>query len=238
MKTEEAWTRFYDQQCEPMDDNWQQTALIGSLERILRMPEVDHVQVANMLSSGQCRSKTSVVEIMKQLEMFYGTVYIVGGWYGSLAFMMWNADVPYNKIRSFDIDPSCAPIAEAMNQSMLEDEWTFKATTKDMFDINYDTHEYITVDGYTGNEVTLCESPDTIINTSCEHIEFFDDWYDLIPAGKLVILQSNNFDSLAEHVNCVYSLKQFAEQSPMEVPYFAMEEDMGEYVRYTRMGIK
>ena len=35
--------------------------------------------------------------------------------------------------------------------------------------------------------------PDTIINTSCEHIRNFNSWYNAIPQGKLLILQSNNF---------------------------------------------
>ena len=39
----------------------------------------------------------------------------------------------------------------------------------------------------------MSDVPNTIINTSCEHIVNFDEWYRKIPAGKLVILQSNDY---------------------------------------------
>ena len=48
----------------------------------------------------------------------------------------------------------------------------------------------------------ITDVPDTIINTSCEHIHDFELWYNKIPKGKLIILQGNDYFELNEHVNC------------------------------------
>jgi hypothetical protein len=83
--------------------------------------------------------------------------------------------------------------------------------------------------------------PDTIINTSCEHIPNFKEWYNKIPAGKLVILQSNNFFELDEHINCVNDLDDFASQAPLSEILYEGELDLSKHVNYTRfmrIGIK
>ena len=64
------------------------------------------------------------------------------------------------------------------------------------------THTYIMLKKIKWNRCELTDhSPDTVINTSCEHIENFNEWYDKIPKGKIVILQTNNYFDF-EHVNC------------------------------------
>ena len=84
----------------------------------------------------------------------------------------------------------------------------------------------------------ISDIPDTIINTSCEHIENFSEWYDKIPYGKLLILQSNNYFSIAEHFNCSKSLEDFEIQTPMRQVKYSNKLDLGEYTRYMRIGYK
>ncbi len=84
----------------------------------------------------------------------------------------------------------------------------------------------------------ITESADTVINTSCEHIENFSKWYDLIPDGKLVVLQSNNFFDVEEHVNCVSNIKEFAEMTPMSNVLYEGELPLDKYTRYMRIGYK
>jgi hypothetical protein len=86
--------------------------------------------------------------------------------------------------------------------------------------------------------VKLWDIPDTVINTSCEHIENFKDWYAGIPLGKLVILQSNNYFDLPEHVNCVKDSLHFAEMAPLSREYFTGGLELEKYTRYMRIGIK
>ena len=88
------------------------------------------------------------------------------------------------------------------------------------------------------NSFPITDRPDTIINTSCEHIENFTKWYDGIPKGKLVVLQNNNYSELPEHVNCVENLKQFEKQTPMNEVLFEGIHQLSKYKRYMRIGYR
>ena len=81
---------------------------------------------------------------------------------------------------------------------------------------------------------------DTIINTSCEHIKNFSDWYDNIPDNKLLILQSNNFSEIEEHVNCVTSLEEFKQQCYISNLLYSgeLDIDVAGYTRYMLIGRK
>jgi hypothetical protein len=89
-----------------------------------------------------------------------------------------------------------------------------------------------------GTSQTLIEDPNTIINTSCEHIDNFDAWYSNIPEGKIVVLQTNNFFEVNEHINCSESLEEFSNQTPMHTVFYSGELTLEKYTRYMRIGIK
>jgi hypothetical protein len=80
--------------------------------------------------------------------------------------------------------------------------------------------------------------PDTIINTSCEHIENFSKWYSKIPKGKLIILQSNDYFEVKEHVNCSKSISQFSKTCPMTETLFEGELFLPKYTRFMKIGFK
>ena len=174
-------------------DTWYNTR--GIITAIIANPNENWT---DMFSLGQLESKFWIVEELEALNVNLGTVFICGGWFGSLANMIFTSNVQVDKIRSFDIDPSCLEIAEAMNRDYVIDNWKFKAVTEDMYNINYTGHTYNTPRctspfAYDSTLVECHDVPNTIINTSCEHIEDFDAWYNSIPDGKLVILQNNNY---------------------------------------------
>ena len=81
-------------------------------------------------SLGQLESKHWAVEIMEDLhrvrKIDYGTVFILCGWYGILAAMMFYAHLPILKIRSFDIDPDCFKIADAINKKNIVEICNFR----------------------------------------------------------------------------------------------------------------
>ena len=188
-------------------------------------------------SRGQLESKLWLVEELQKTKVNLGTVFLCAGWYATLATMLFESNIKVDKVRSFDIDPSCRSIAETFNKPWVKDEWLFKACTKDIMDIdyNYESYEVQRADG------TLCpldDTPDTIINTSCEHIPNFKEWYNKIPTGKLVILQSNNFFEVEEHVNCVGSIEEFAVKAPMQNILYSGELELPKYTRYMLIGYK
>ena len=79
---------------------------------------------------------------------------------------------------------------------------------------------------------------DLWVNTSCEHIEDFQAWYESIPSGQLLLLQSNDFFGVDDHVNCVNSVAEFREQTPMTKRLFSGALPLDKYTRYMTIGYK
>jgi len=151
--------------------------------------------------------------------------------------MLFDSSCKIDKIRSFDIDPSCERIAETINRERVKNSWKFKAGTLDIQNLIYENFSYIT-HRYDGSKLELTDSANTIINTSCEHIQNFDVWYNKIPSGKIVILQTNNFIEIEEHVNCSNSLEEFRIQTPMSIELYEGELVFPDYTRYMRIGYR
>jgi hypothetical protein len=188
-------------------------------------------------SRGQLASKLWLITELKKLDLDLGTVFLCAGWYGTLAVMMFENKLKISKIRSFDIDPSCVQIAERFNKPWEMDAWKFKASTADILNLNYDKTSY-EVFKPDGSAVTLVDVPNTIVNTSCEHIENFNQWYEGIPDGRLVILQTNDYFDIEDHVNCSNSLIDFADKTPMRDCLYEGELELPKYRRFLRIGYK
>lgn len=201
------------------------------------LKQFPHLPLTEALSAGQVESKRWLIDELEKIDRPLGTVFVLGGWYGLLPAMLFESRLRADRIRSFDIDASCAPVADTINRRYVMDNWRFKASTEDMFNMRYDRHAYQTKRA-DGSEVRLDETPDTIINTSCEHIKNFSEWWRLIPKGKLVVLQSNDFRDPAEHVNCSESLEAFAASAPLSQTLFRGELELPDYNRFMIVGIK
>jgi len=192
-------------------------------------------------SIGQLQSKEWVVEIMKDVRMVkkieYGTIFNLCGWYGILSAMLWVKDVPFSTIRSFDIDESCLEIADQINKTNSGDNWRFKAITKDIFNINFEGDTW-QVWSNANNRMChpITDVPDTIINTSCEHTN--PSWFQNIPRGKIVILQSNDFLEGDGHVNCMTDLDEFKEVYPLTETWYDGSMKFPKYKRFMLIGVK
>ena len=191
------------------------------------------------LSKGQLFSKLWLVDELKNLDLDLGTVFVCAGWFGTLpALAFKDGNLKYNVFRSFDIDETCADAADSLNRDPYVIEgWKFKATTSNIFEINYSTHEYLTR-RRDGSVTDLIENPDTIINTSCDHIDPFDDWWNMIPKNKLVVLQNNDSKIDDDHVNNINSLDEMKAQAPMEKILFEGVLRLPDYNRFMLIGYK
>ena len=171
---------------------------------------------------GQLESKTWLVDILqaKAKTISNASVVIHGGWNGVLANMLFNSDIGIKHITSVDLDPVCKEIASTVNKRQ-EMEGMFEAVTADMC-----TYEYTT-------------SPYFVINTSCEHItqEQYMQWLNNIPKGTKIILQSNNYTELEEHVNCSETLGEFKKKSKLKIEV-AKELELTKYKRFMIIGTK
>jgi hypothetical protein len=201
---------------------------------------VNNTEIWNdCFSRGQLQSKLWLVHELKKCNVDLGTVFLCAGWYATLATMIFESDIKVDKIRSFDIDETTVDIAETFNKPWFANQWKFKALVEDIQDINYNEHTW----QYWSNKnnrmsYPITDSPDTVINTSCEHIENFANWYAKIPQGKLVLLQSNNYYEVDEHVNCVNDIEEFSTIAPMKDLLYSGELELPKYKRFMLIGYK
>lgn len=190
-------------------------------------------------SRGQLESKAWLIRELKKTNCKLGTVFICAGWYATLATMLFESGMGVDKIRSFDVDPTTVDIAEVFNKPWFVDQWKFKALVEDILEVNYAEHTWqFWSNANNRMSYPITDTPDTIINTSCEHIKNFNVWYDKIPDGKLVVLQGNNYFEIAEHVNCSNDLSEFSKKSPMTTVLFEGELQLPKYTRFMKIGFK
>jgi hypothetical protein len=191
----------------------------------------DYPQLGTGLSHSQVESKHWLMEELKKVvenndESVTGlekikksydntVVFIYGGWYGILAGMLF-CHLSISKIRSFDMNPECRELARKLNIEQTK-TWDFQAATLDVNDLEYHREDEnirwkttVTYINDKDEESELEEAPDFIINTSAEHM--FDKWFHNIPEQTLVLIQSNDYHELSDHINCVKSLDEMKEK--------------------------
>jgi len=188
-------------------------------------------------SRGQLQSKIWLIKEIKKINIDLGTVFLCAGWYGILSVMLFENNIQLSKVRSFDIDPATSHVANVFNKPWVVDNWKFQATIEDIHNIKYEGHSYL-VTRTNGSICHLFDTPDTIINTSCEHIAKFDCWYRALPKDKLLVLQANDFNDLEMHTNCYDNLKDFTAHTPMKKVLYSGELQLEKYKRFMRIGYK
>lgn len=168
---------------------------------------------------GQVHSKQWLVEHLEDFQkVYWNDIVIYGGWNGVLASLIFNSSINVGRITSIDIDPTCEEIANTMNKA-YEMSGKFSAITADMVD-------------YT-------QPANVVINTSCEHItqEQYDKWLDNQPDDALIVLQSNNYFELDEHIRCAKDIDEFTSQSNIK-PFFRGTHELEKYLRFMIIGRK
>lgn len=219
------------------------SVLLDTIMRVFNnYPEAN---LRDAYSQGQILSKNWLMKELKKIiedprdtTIDLGTVFLCAGWYGTLAVMLYESEIPITKIRSFDLDDEAWAIAETINRPYVMNEWQFKAQTEDVHNINYnDGHNYLTY-RRDGEVRDLYDVPNTIINTSCEHIDNFTEWYDSLPRSRLLILQTNDYEGIDDHVNCISSIDEFKEMCPMRDIKYEGVLNLDKYNRYMLIGLK
>lgn len=199
-------------------------------------------------SRGQMMSKMWLVDgmgiLMSDLEMGYDidTVVQYGGWYATVAhFLFENFDI--KRYYSFEIDEGCHEVADDFNYQQTNNEWQFKSIPLDCRHVPWELNEekgydylYGTAYNRTGDAVNMKIVPKLIINTSCEHMD--EKWFYDLPQGMPVILQTNDYFSNDQHVNCVNSIEEALEKYQFGHVTYSGELDTGLYKRFMIAGTR
>ena len=138
---------------------------------------------------------------------------VAAGWYGNLANKL--KDFTNEKVMSFDKDPN----TKFIGSKLYNDVW-FKVVSIEEFD------------KYRKFDVVIC--------TSCEHLEpkLLDSMLYKVKAGALIILQSNNYFEVKEHINCHKSLDDFDKSLKLNTTLYKGTLKLDKYDRYMIIGTK
>lgn len=168
-------------------------------------------EVINSVNKNQVKCKTWLVEECGQHFENNPRVLVAAGWFGLLGHLI--KQEYQAEVTSFDMDLMCAKIGKIMFPEVK-------------FESNFIENQ-------------SCVGYDIIICTSCEHFEdqVIHDFLKSKDKDATVILQSNDYYSVEDHVNCKDSLQSFVNAYSESVDIITSYElDVGHYTRYMLVG--
>jgi hypothetical protein len=193
-------------------------------------------------SKGQLISKSWLIKELTSIKTTLSCVYVMGGWLGVLPWMMFRSDgLNIDKIRTFDIDPTCYMIADKLNIDNKINNWKFKAITSDATQMKFSRNgcydiEIQRFDGTTAGP--WAEKPDCIINTSCDHFLNLAGWVKTLPKESLIVLQNTDAKHDDTHVGIVNTVEEFKLQANLSTVLFSGTLSLESYKRFMLIGYK
>ena len=121
-------------------------------------------------------------------------LHVYAGWCGILPFLIFSREnIEVRRIELTDIDPEAVAISLQINERWRS-AGKYVAYCRDVND-------------RIPQKVAFGETPDILINTSCEHFHR-NDWWQYIQGGTLMVLQGTDMESW-DHVTRFESLSTF-----------------------------
>jgi len=143
-------------------------------------------------------------ELARCRDLALSSLVVLGSWYGILPLLInWRIARPPHQMVCIDYDSKVCETGARMIGSLYAN-------------IEYRCANAIELDY---SALGTKHSP-IVINTICEHLPEFADWWAAVPHGQLVVLQSNNYTLCPDHVNCVQNLDELKKQAPMSEVLF------------------
>ena len=147
----------------------------------------------------------------------FTTIYILGSWYGNMGYILKRSGIKFQKIINVDNDRSRIKFTDELYKRLnikADNVWA-DANTVDFSEAD-------------SKSLIICTSPQDIIYTR---------WFDSIPKGPLIAIQSRNNAELGND-----SLVDFDGQFPMRqvliVDERTYQDPETDYQRYMKIGVK
>lgn len=176
--------------------------------------------VQRAISQGQIESKlwfcSALSDVMPPGQY---NICLIGSWIGVLGRLMsWRNSRLIRRLVLIDQDPTAVEISKRLMKDLIWDGRVevFCADANN-FDFSRDYH--------------------IIVNLACEHL-VSDKWFQNIPEGRIVALQSTNDRSEPDHVACVSSLAELRQRLPVEMNMYSGVRGMPKGARYMVIGKK
>jgi len=190
-------------------------------------------------SRGQMSSKLWMIDELQKIypDKHLGTIAHYGGWYATIAQLIFK-HFKVKQYMNLEADFGCLEIADDFNYEQQVDNWRFKSVGLDVNNVYWQENSYfkVTPINKAGEKTTLRLYPDLIINTSCEHMS--ENWFEKIPEGIMVCLQTNDYFSNEQHHNCVHGINEAMAKYPMKELWYHGELETAMYKRFMLIGKK
>jgi len=169
--------------------------------------------IINSVNDNQEKSKNWLLtKVGKYIRIIDNPkIVVAAGWYGHLADKL--RQFSDEKVLSFDKDPN----TKFIGSKLYNDVW-FKVVSIEEFD--------------------KFKNFDIVICTSCEHLEknVINDMIKKCKQGALIILQSNNYFDIDEHINCHKNIAEFEESLNLKKVLYKGTLQLNKFDRYMVIG--
>lgn len=200
------------------------------------------INLNDHFSRGQIKSKLwmldhlpRIVEKRRKEGYNIDTIVHYGGWYATIAWFILKNIPDINQYFNLELDLKCIKPADEFNEEFHNNSWQFKSIHMDVNDVNWQDRKFNSQTTNRNNEIiNLQIGPQLIINTSCEHMT--DDWFYNLPPDMMVCLQTNDYFSNEQHINCVHSVDEALEKYKFTRVYYSGELDTQLYKRFMIIG--
>jgi hypothetical protein len=153
-------------------------------------------------TTSQAESKLWLASELSKLDLKYKKVAIIGGWFAQYLTSLLIENLNVDFVHNYDIDKDAQIISYKFNRRYKE-QGKYKASSDNLF------------------LKPINENYDMVINTSCEHMIPMRKFRELNPHLKpIYVLQSTNETKYDDHINCVNSPEELANQAILEDVYY------------------
>jgi|TARA_B110000263_G_scaffold85931_1_gene75025 hypothetical protein len=208
--------------------------IVGKLkDMIYSYPNVD---ISSFVNKHHAILYSWITENLSRVygQKYLGTVYILGGGIGILGAMMLDTTLRYENIRNLDINGACKFLADELMKEEVLDDWRFKSSTQDVFDVDYIRNTFATMlpDGSISKEFS--EEPGLIINTNISHIKDSENWFRMIPDTRKLVIVGETGDVPRPYA----SSKQFNDSFQMAFTQYTGVVTVDDKQYFMKIGLK
>jgi SAM-dependent methyltransferase len=140
----------------------------------MKLLEFSPLTLHGSFERGLIMNKLWLMHELRKIQDQFSTIYILGSWYGNTSILLAKSRIQYNHIVNVDKDAAVVRGAQRIARILKIDD-RIEPMVKDVNRLDY---RQLDQDGL-------------VINTSCHDIDN-RGWFDHIPKGTLVALQSRN----------------------------------------------
>jgi hypothetical protein len=172
------------------------------------------------VSQGQYESKLWLSQELEKIQYFDELhIDIIGSWFGYPLIELLSKNFNIKQLDLYDLDENCHKIV---------------AQYKNHFDEKFKIAQF--GDFFERKEVRRRH---LIINTSSEHmadIALMKDCYKDYPTKPILVIQSNNYFELEDHINCVKDVNELIEKNQIKDVLYRGKRSLPLYDRFMVIG--